>query len=187
MGLMVATKAFFKLLFNRELGQSFEKLLDGQTGSTNIEAPKPEPESPRSPKPPKVPAPPKPTRSEALSLLAALQREARFLDLVSEPLGDFSDEQIGAAAREVLEESGKVIQRMFALKPLTECEPGDDLKTPDEFDPSMFRLTGNVFGEPPYDGVVGHSGWIATKCAVPKWSGDESAAMIVTPIHLELG
>ena len=72
MGLVVATKAFFKLMFNRELSDSFQQLVDGKA----LPAPKPEAVAH------KPAAPPKPVRSEAISLLAALQREARLIDLV---------------------------------------------------------------------------------------------------------
>ena len=179
MGLVVATKAFFKLMFDRELSESFEQLVAGKS----LPAPK---ESTAS-TPAKPTPPPKPTRSEAISLLAALQREARLIDLVSESLADYSDEQIGGAAREVLEESGKVITRMFALKPISTAEDGSEISTPDSFDPAEFRLTGNVTGEPPFKGQLAHHGWKATKCEVPAWSGSGKAKHIVAPVEIEIG
>ena len=177
MGLVAATKAFCKLLFNRELSDSFQQLVDGklQPKITQVENRKPEPV-----------APPKPARSDAISLLAALQREARLLDIVNESLDEYSDEQIGAAARDVLRDSGKVIERMFDLQPLTENADGSAMETPATFDPAEFRLTGNVSGEGPFQGTVAHHGWKATRCDVPQWSGQKSAAMIVAPIELEI-
>jgi hypothetical protein len=47
-----------------------------------------------------------PARSEALNLLAAMQREARFVDFIREPLDGYSDAQIGAAARTVHRDCG---------------------------------------------------------------------------------
>jgi hypothetical protein len=179
MGLVVATQAFFKLLFNRELSESFQQLLDGN------QQPKIERQSQ-----PSVAAQPKsepvPARSDAISLLAALQREARLLDIVNESLDEYSDAQVGAAARDVLRDSGKVIERMFGLVPLTETEDGSQLATPDAFDPAEFRLTGNVTGEAPFHGIVAHHGWKATRCEVPQWSGKKSTAMIVAPVELEI-
>ena len=177
MGLVVATKAFFKLIFNRELSESFQQLVDGKS----LPAPKPEAVAP------KPVAPPKPVRTEAVSLLAALQREARLIDLVSESLGDYSDEQVGAAAREVLEESGKVINRMFALQPISSAEDGSEISTPASFDPAEYRLTGNVTGEPPFTGQLAHHGWQATKCEVPSWSGSAKAKHVVAPVEIEIG
>ena len=179
MGLVVATKAFFKLLFDRELSDQFQdlvagKLDAGKTPKVTAQPPKPAPA-------------PKPTRSEAITLLAALQREARFVDLVSESLGDYSDQQIGAAAREVLEESGKVIQRMFGLKPLTDAADGSELATPEAFEPAEYRLTGNVSGDPPFRGTVAHHGWKATRCDVPQWNGADSTRLIIAPVEIEVG
>ncbi|MDG1872276.1 MAG: DUF2760 domain-containing protein [Mariniblastus sp.] len=178
MGLVAATKAFCKLLFNRELSDSFQQLMDG-----NLQ--------PKIAQPPvkkaAAPSRPAPTRSDAISLLAALQREARLLDIVNESLDEYSDAQVGSAARDVLRDSGKVIERMFGLEPLTREADGSPMKTPASFDPTEFRLTGNVAGEAPFHGTVTHHGWKATRCEVPQWSGDKSTALIVAPVELEIG
>lgn len=179
MGLLAASKAFFKLLFNKELSQSFEALLDGKM-QPKIAEPTASP-----PKPEKK-EPPKPVRSDAISLLSALQRESRLLDIVTEDLAAYSDAQVGAAARDVLKETGKVIERIFAPQPLTDQEDESTLTTPEKFDAAEFRLTGNVAGDPPYSGVVAHRGWKATQCEVPKWSGQAKSAMIIAPVELEI-
>ena len=175
MGLVAATKAFCKLLFNRELSDSFQQLVDGKLQGKIAAPAKPVP-----------PPPAKPARSEAISLLAALQREARLLDIVNESLDEFSDEQIGAAARDVLRDSSKVIERMFGLQPLTEQADGSNMEIPGSFDPAEFRLTGNVAGEGPFSGTVAHHGWKATRCEVPTWTGQETSALIVAPVELEI-
>ena len=185
MGLVAATNAFCKLLFNRELSDSFQQLVDG-TLVPRIAAP-PQTSAPPTTAQPKKSAEPAPARSDAISLLAALQREARLLDIVNESLDEYSDAQIGAASRDVLRDSGKVIERMFGLKPLTEIADGSPMEPPTPFDPAEFRLTGNVAGEAPFHGSVAHHGWKATRCEVPKWSGNKSAALIVAPVELEIG
>ena len=68
--------------------------------------------------PPAKPEPP--VRNDAIGLLAALQREARFIDIVKEPLGDYSDAQVGAAARDVLRDCGAVLDRLFKLEPIVD-------------------------------------------------------------------
>lgn len=177
MGLMVATKAFFKLMFNRELSDKFQQVLDAKALPAPV---------PAASKPVAKLTEAKPARSDAISLLASLQREARFVDLVSESLGEYSDEQVGAAAREVLEESGKVIKRMFDLQPISNAAEGIEVATPDKFDPAEFRLTGNVAGEAPFRGTLAHHGWRATKCEVPKWSGSTAAKHVVAPVEIEI-
>lgn len=183
MGFLVATKAFFKLLTNRELSDSFQQLLDGQLAPKITSASEPEPKLAQE----KLPGGDSPAgRSDALSLLAALQREARFVDLVKESLDGYSDSQIGGAARDVLKNSSVVLDRMFGLTPLTETQDGQSFTTPATFDPAEFRLTGNVTGTPPFTGTVVHRGWTATRCEIPQWNGRPVAAQIVAPVELEI-
>ena len=118
--------------------------------------------------------------------MAALQREARLVDIVKEPLANFTDEQVGAAARDVLSNTGKVLDRIFDLKPLIDQEDGSTVETPADFDAGRFSLTGNVSGEAPYKGKLAHHGWEAGKCEVPNWTGSKTSANVVAPIELEL-
>lgn len=179
MGLIVASKAFFKLLFDKNLSSSFDQWAQSG-GAPKLEAPAKEPTTAKPTRPAK------PTRSDALTLLSTLQREARLIDIVKEPLTGYSDAQVGAAARDVLSNTGKVLDRMFDLQPLTDQEDGSDLETPAQFDANRFRLTGNISGDPPYKGKVAHHGWEARRCQVPEWGGQEDAAKIVAPIELQL-
>ena len=179
MGLITASKAFFKLLFDSELSQSFDEMV--ASGS----APKLE-SKPPTPAPAASTKPASPARSDAISLIAALQREARLLDIVTESLDGYTDAQIGAAAKEVLRDTGAVLDRMFGLQPLTKLDDGATLETPAKFDAAEYRLTGNVSGEAPFSGTVAHHGWKATKCDVPKWTGEKSSALIIAPIELEI-
>src|SRR5918996_1481056 len=88
--------------------RSFLAALMDAAAAARLEAALSEPTLPKpsavakTPQPATGPEAAKPARSEALTLLAALQREARFIDLVKQPLTEFSDEEIGAASRNVL-------------------------------------------------------------------------------------
>lgn len=127
-----------------------------------------------------------PARSDAITLLAALQREARLLDLVQEPLANYSDEQIGAAARDVLRSCAGVLERLFALKPVVAESEGADLEVPRGYDPLQYKLVGRIAGEPPFRGRLTHHGWIATRCELPGWSGSTQAANIIAPVEVEV-
>jgi hypothetical protein len=187
MGLVVATKAFFKLMFNRELSDSFQQLLAGSQPDQMAKLESSKATQATEAQASSEPPPAKPVRNDAINLLAALQREARFLDIVSEPLSEYSDAQVGAAARDVLQNSGKVVERMFGVQPLTDAIDGSTLETPAEFDPAHYRLTGNVTGNAPFSGTVAHHGWVATRCEIPNWSGRPDSALIVAPVELEIG
>ena len=142
--------------------------------------------APSTPAAPRVPSPPKSQRSEAITLLATLQREARFVDLVQEPLGDFSDEQIGAAARDVLRACGEVLRRTFDLQPVVDEAENSVVETPASPAAGRYRLTGNVVGEPPFRGRLVHHGWEARKCELPTWSGEAKTSRVVSPAEVEL-
>jgi hypothetical protein len=146
------------------------------------------PKSDREAKPqPTPPAPEaRPARSEALTLLAALQREARLIDLIQEPLDTYSDEQIGGAARNVLRDSAGVIQRFFALAPVLRQEEESQVEVPAGYDPARFKLAGKVEGTGPFRGRLTHRGWQATTCTLPTWTGSKDAALVVAPAEIEI-
>lgn len=125
-------------------------------------------------------------RNEALTLLAALQREARFLDFVQEPLDGYGDAQVGAAAREVHRECGKVLDRMFAPQPVRSEEEGADIELPADFDAGRYRLTGDLGEQAPRRGRLVHHGWEATACELPVWSGSEESARVIAPAEIEV-
>ncbi len=151
---------------------------------TAVPQPK-EPSLPKGPAPKPV-APKPPAQSEAITLLAALQRKARFVDFIQESLAGYSDAQIGAAARDVHRDCGAVLKRMFALRPAVTDEEGKEVEVSAGFDAGRWRLTGNVTGQPPFHGRLVHPGWEATACELPTWSGSAAASKIVAPAEVEL-
>ena len=130
--------------------------------------------------------PPKPLRSEAITLLATLQREARFVDFIKEPLDSYSDAQIGAAVRDVHRDCAKVLDRLFAIRSMVDQEEGSPIEVPSGFDAGRYRLTGNVAGDPPFRGRMVHHGWEAAEVQLPAWSGTQLSARVVAPVEVEL-
>lgn len=181
----IALRAFFVVLFNAEVARQTEEVLNRRKLPAPEAAQAPAKSEPPKPEPKKKPEP-KVVRSEALTLLAALQREARFVDFVKEPLAGYPDDQVAAAARDVHRQCGAVLERFFALAPLATAEEGSPLEVPAGYDAGRYRLTGNVTGQPPYRGRLVHPGWEATKCELPTWSGKEQSARVVAPIEVEL-
>jgi hypothetical protein len=125
-------------------------------------------------------------RNDAITLLAALQREARFVDMIKEPLGDYTDAQVGAAARDVLRDCRRVVDRLFGLRPLVDQAEGSEVEVPAGYDPGRYRVTGEVAGAPPFRGRLVHHGWMATQCELPTWSGSAKSIMIVAPEEVEV-
>lgn len=124
-------------------------------------------------------------RSDALTLLGVLQREARLIDFLKEDITPFNDAQVGAAVRDVHRDASAALSRMFDLKPVM-TEPEGSVVQIASAGSGKARLTGNVTGTPPYRGALRHGGWQATKVQLPQWNGAPDTATIIAPAEVEL-
>lgn len=138
-----------------------------------------------APAPTPAPAPVAAPRHEALSLLAVLQREARLLDFLKEPIEGYDDAQIGAAVRSVHKDSAAAVERMFGVVPLDASAEGAPVEVPAGYDPARYRLVGNVPSQSPMRGKLAHPGWKATRADVPAWTGRADAATVLAPTEVE--
>ncbi|PQO44380.1 DUF2760 domain-containing protein [Blastopirellula marina] len=177
-----AFSLFFKILFNRETAEKAQAVLLLPPGA-ELPAPETKVEPPKPAAPPKPEVPP---GIDALVLLAALQREARFLDLFQEDLSSFADAQIGAAVRDVHRDTKATLDRIFGIERLRGEEEGTNIAIPADFNPLELRLVGSVGATPPASARLVHAGWRATKCELPKWNGQPEAAKILAPAEAEV-
>lgn len=126
-----------------------------------------------------------PTDTAALQLLGLLQREARFVDFIQEDVAPYTDAEIGAAARVVHEGCRKVLREHFTLQPVRPEAEGARVTLPAGFDAAAVRLTGNVVGQPPFTGTLGHRGWQVTEVNLPQLT-DAQAARVIAQAEVEL-
>lgn len=127
-------------------------------------------------------------RSDAIELLATLQREARFVDFVKEPLDTVADDAIGAAARTLHDRCATIIERCFEIRPLVDAQEGESITLPGETARNSSRvqlLQGSVDSTDDVKGRLLHAGWTARKCALPKWSGNKDDALILAPMEID--
>ena len=184
---ILALRMFWHTLVNSYVAEQVDAFLRADAPQI-LKIPAP-PQAEKAPPPPEKKAPPKskpPARSEALTLLATLQREARLVDFLKEPIAGYEDAQIGAVVRDIHRDCGKVLDRLFDLQPVVPHSEGDDVEVPSGFDPGRYRLVGNVTGDPPYRGKLAHHGWEAKKCEIPEWTGSDAAARVVAAAEVEL-
>jgi hypothetical protein len=200
MRIVIAFRAFFAALFNRDASMRILQALDPSTKllaevktpqantastATTLTTSPAQPSSANS-------EIKKPARSEALTLLSTLQREARLIDLIEEPLDEYTDDQVGSAARDVLRESSKVLNRLFAIEKLAQGNEGDSVEIPSNASSAKWKITGkptrSATNDPtaPRRGNLIHPGWIATQVAVPQWSGNSDEATVIAPAEAEL-
>lgn len=128
----------------------------------------------------------KQTRSEAVTLLSSLQRDARLIDFLMENIKDYDDAQIGAAVRDVHKKSKDVLQKMFSIEPVSSLSEGQPIKVPENFDQGQYTLTGKISGKGPFNGNLEHAGWKVTKAEIPLWNGTSESANIIAPIEVEI-
>lgn len=121
----------------------------------------------------------------ALQLLALLQQEARFIDFIQEDLLDYSDADVGAAARVVHEGGQKVLKEYFSLAVVRDEQEESRISLPEGFDATAIRLTGNVVGKAPYNGTLIHRGWKVTEVKLPKLTEGHDV-FIIAPAEVEL-
>lgn len=176
----------WKILTNNVLAGQFEAFLKSPTA---LPSPVAAPAATVAPAPAPVPAAPsppvKPQRSDALSLLASLQREGRLLDFLKEPIDGYSDAQIGAAVRDIHRDCAAVLERQFGLRPVLEQAEGSVVSVLG-ISAGRIRTTGPGAAQAAASGTLVHPGWMATRCELPTWNGDPEAAQVVAPAEVEI-
>ncbi|MCC6763957.1 MAG: DUF2760 domain-containing protein [Deltaproteobacteria bacterium] len=132
------------------------------------------------------PAAPPPDRGEAaLRMLALLQQEGRLVDFLEEDLAPYSDAQIGSAVRAIHGGCRAVLQDRLDLAPILPGAEGATVTVERGFDPAAVRVTGNVRGEPPYQGVLRHPGWRSAAFRMPETTGERDHT-ILAPAEVEI-
>ena len=129
--------------------------------------------------------PPERVHASGLQLLAILQREGRLIDFLQQDLAGFSDEEIGAAARVVHTGCRKALQHACDLEPVLEDREDTPIRVDPGFDAQRIRLTGNVTGQPPFQGTLKHHGWVAKTIRMPEVS-DALDPCVIAPAEVEL-
>lgn len=122
-------------------------------------------------------------RSEAVTLLALLQRRAGLVDLIYQDLEGMADEQIGRLARNVLDQSHTCLEECLGISTIVEQAEGELVDIPDAASPNRWDLLGDISSE---QGRVLHPGWIASSLELPGWKGSRENAMVIAPVKVDV-
>jgi len=120
-----------------------------------------------------------------LHLLSVLQREGRLIDFFSEDLKMYEDAQIGAAVRSIQDNCKNTLKKYLNPKAVIDQNEGDPITVSADFDPNTIKLTGNVTGEPPFQGTLRHKGWRASRLELPTLSTVKDPS-IIAPAEVEI-
>ena len=171
--IVLAFRAFFNLLFSGELSAEILIALNLSRRSGTV---------PAKAAPP-VPAAPAARASDgALQILAILQRDSRLIDFLMEDISAYSDEQVGAAVRDVQAQSKQSLERYLQFQPVIDGVEGTYTKT-EGIAQGAIKLIGNVpaNGKAP-GGLLRHKGWQAAKVDLPA----SVPGMVLAPAEIEV-
>jgi uncharacterized protein DUF2760 len=148
-----AFRSFFSILFSGALAPDIA-LAFGYSKAMPVKAAPP-------PKPQAGPA------DGAVQILSLLQRDARLVDFLMEDISAYSDEQVGAAVRDVQAQSKRSLERYLQFQPVIDGVEGTYTKT-EGIAQGAIKLIGNVpaNGKAP-GGLLRHKGWQAAKIDLP--------------------
>ena len=174
--IFLAFRAFFNLLFHGELSP---ELLTDLTLSRRAPTPATTPAAA-----PKPAAPAVKTSDGALQFLGILQRDSRLVDFLMEDIAGYSDDQVGAAVRELHDQCRDAVARYVTLQPVIDGVEGAFANAPSK-DPNIVKFVGNVPAAPPAGGILRHKGWRAAKVDLPALAGKQDAT-IIAPAEIEI-
>lgn len=123
--------------------------------------------------------------SDALSLLAALQSKGRFLDFIDGEISQYSDQQVGAAARLVHQGCSSALEEYLDLSPVHSEQEGSTISIDEDPGQNKYRFIGNLGENNPSQGRLVHKGWQLQKIALPKRNKDQQS-MIIYPAEVEI-
>ncbi len=167
----LAFRSFFAILFSGKLPGDIAQALGFSPTRPSTPAAKPVPQA-------------KPSDG-ALQILGILQRDSRLIDFLMEDISGYADDQVGAAVRNLHDQSRESLNRYLRLTPVIDAVEGSFTKL-DSNDPATVKLLGNVpaSGKAP-GGILRHKGWRAEKIDLPAIQPSQNSILAPAEIEVE--
>ncbi|MGJ8647750.1 MAG: DUF2760 domain-containing protein [Marinomonas colpomeniae] len=121
----------------------------------------------------------------AHQLLQLLQQEARFIDFLQESIDNYTDEDVGAAARQIHVGCAKVLKQHFTIDVVNTASESSRIEVPSDYDVKQIKLEGRVEGLGPYSGTLIHPGWKVVDTRLPKVTNTDNLT-ILAPAEVEV-
>ncbi len=120
-----------------------------------------------------------------LFLLTLFQREGRLIDFVQEDITQFSDAEVGSAARLVHAGCKKVLNGWVDVRPILSIPEGERYQAAAGTLQGQLQLVGNPKFNQPIEGVVKHQGWRAEKVTIGELPSGVDLA-VLAPAEVEV-
>jgi hypothetical protein len=169
--IVLAFRSFFAILFTGQLPGDIAQAF----GFTKV----------KTPAPAAKPSPQVRPSDGALQILGLLQRDSRLIDFLMEDISAYSDDQVGAAVRNLHDQCRDSLNRYLRLAPVIDAVEGSFTKL-ETNDPATVKLLGNVpvSGKAP-GGILRHKGWRAEKIDLPPTPPAQSVT-VIAPAEVEV-
>ncbi len=176
--IVLAFRSFFAILFTGKLPADIAQQLGYAPQSA----------SPKKAQPTAKPAPAvraaQPSDG-ALQILGILQRDSRLIDFLMEDIAAYSDDQVGAAVRDLHQQCRDSLNRYLHLAPVIDAVEGSPTKL-ETNDPSVVKLLGNVPASgKASSGLLRHKGWKADQIDLPPLPPGSNAS-VIAPAEVEI-
>ncbi len=118
-------------------------------------------------------------------MLGILQRDSRLIDFLMEDISTYSDDQVGAAVRDLHQQCRDSLNRYLRLVPVIDGVEGSPTKL-DTNNPATVKLLGNVPANgKASSGLLRHKGWKAEKIDLPPLAPGSNAS-VIAPAEVEI-
>ena len=152
----LAFRSFFSILFGGSLPADIAQAFGYA---------KPMPVKAAAPAPP--PKPQATAADGAVQILGVLQRDSRLVDFLMEDISAYTDDQVGAAIRDVQVQAKQSLERYLRLQPVIDAVEETTVATAG-LDSGSYKLIGNVPANgKAASGVLRHRGWKAGNVDLP--------------------
>jgi Domain of unknown function (DUF2760) len=164
----LAFRSFFSILFGGTLPSDIAQAFGYSKPAPVKAAPAPKPQA--------GPA------DGAVQILSILQRDARLVDFLMEDISAYSDDQVGAAVRDVQAQSRQSLGRYLQLQPVIDGVEGTFSKT-EGVPADAVKFLGNVPATGKASGgLLRHKGWRAANIDLPA----AAPGAVLAPAEIEI-
>ena len=170
-----AFRAFFSLIFHGRIADDIVAVFAAPVAAAPARV---------APVPPPPIETPLEINARAAQILAILQRDGRLVDFLMEDLAAYSNDQVGAAVRDVHRGCRQALDKYATLAPVFEAAEGAAVTVDAGTDAARVKVVGNAAGSPPFRGVLRHRGWDATRLELPPLPA--TGRSVLAPAEVEI-
>jgi len=116
-------------------------------------------------------------QDNAAQILGIFQRDGRLIDFLMEDISQFSDEQVGAAVRDVHKGCANALKEYFSIVPVIDKPENSEIPT-EAVNAKEVKIIGNAATKTSKTGILRHQGWKLAENKLPQLNPDKTSDII---------